>query len=143
VLGLIAANCAWGAVAVRRSDSSDRELDELRLALSRLPPVKRWTLVVPQETASIPVQPPAQLVYTLRSVWPKAEMARLYSWESLVARLATVETSETRGAHLVILWSPNGRVRSTIPAGLLQAAAPPYVYREHEVAAYTPGPVPH
>jgi 4-amino-4-deoxy-L-arabinose transferase-like glycosyltransferase len=143
VLGLVATNCAWGAVAVRRSDSSDRELDELRLALSRLPPVKRWTLVVPQQTASIPVQPPAQLVYTLRSVWPKAEMTRIYSWEALEARLAAVETSESRRSHLVILWSSNGRVRSTIPAGLLRAAAPPYVYREHEVSAYTPGPVSH
>jgi hypothetical protein len=89
------------------------------------------------------VQPPAQLVYTLRSVWPKAEMSRIYSWDTLEARLAAVETSESRGSHLVILWSSNGRVRSTIPAGLLRAAAPPYIYREHEVSAYTPGPVSH
>lgn len=139
VLGVIAANCLWGSLAVRRASTADRELEDLRTGLVSLGSVKRWTLVVPTTTAGPVPEPPPQLVYALRSLWPEGEMLSADSWESLSTQLAT-ETAERKGdRRLIITWSPRGRVRPTAPAGLLKSAARPCVYREHEVAAYFPG----
>jgi 4-amino-4-deoxy-L-arabinose transferase-like glycosyltransferase len=139
VLGAIAANCIWGGVAVRRSNSGDRELEDLRAGLARVASVTRWTLVVPVQPALVAPQPPAQLIYLLRSLWPSVVMTRVDSWESLAAELSAEPPGGSREQHLIVTWSPYGRVRPTVPAGLLKAAAPPCLYRDHEVAGFFPG----
>jgi hypothetical protein len=140
VFGVIAANCVWGGLAVRRSNSSDRELEDLRVGLARANGVARWTLVVPAtQGTTVAIQPPAQLVYALRSLWPNVEMTRVDSWEQLAAELAAEPSGSPRDQHMIVTWSPYGRVRPTVPAGLLKTAAPPCLYRDHEVAGFFPG----
>lgn len=139
ILGVVAANCVWGAAAVRRANPADRELDDLRADLRRVPNVTRWTLVVPNRKETAAPQPPAQLVYVLRSLWPRAPMSRVDSWDALATELASAAPGPAGGQHLIVVWSPQGRIRPTVPAGLLKSAAPPSIYREHEVAGFLPG----
>ncbi|MFN0053316.1 MAG: ArnT family glycosyltransferase [Planctomycetales bacterium] len=135
-LGLVGANCLWGAVAVRRSNSGDRELDDLRAGFSRITGVRVWMFVTPPVADYESGAPPAQLEYTLRSLWPEATMQRLYSFESLAARMADQTGPGATGEPLVVTWSPQQHVRVTVPAGLLKSAAHATVYRGHEVGAY-------
>jgi hypothetical protein len=139
VAGIVAAHATWGLVAVRRSNVGDHELNDLRSGFARVVDVTQWTLIVPRSPSGPVAEPPAQLVYTLRSLWPDIEPARADSWEQLVEQLGADRPEDARGRHLIIACSAYGRVRPTIPAGLLKAAAPPYIYRNYEVAAYVPG----
>ena len=144
VLGIISVNSVWGGLAVRRASYGDRELDDLRNGLSRLTSVSRWTLVTPAGNGIPPTVPPAQLLYTLRSVWPESEMLRVDSWTAVVTQVngASSEAPRIPGTQLVVIFSPQGQARPAVPAGLLRAAAPPFVYRGHEIAAYYPGEPP-
>jgi hypothetical protein len=139
VLGAIGANCVWGGLAVRRANASDRELEDLRNGLARLTGITQWTLVVPVHEGTSAPQPPAALIYALRSLWPTIEMSRVDSWDSLATELDDKVPGNVRDHHLIVTWSPYGRVRPTVPAGLLKAAAPPCLFREHEVAGFFPG----
>jgi len=142
VLGIVAVNSVWGGLAVRRTSYGDRELDDLRSGLSRLTNVGRWTLVTPAANDTPPAAPPAQLLYTLRRVWPKAEMLRVDSWTAVVTQIDGARGATSPGAHLVVIFSPQGQPRPAVPAGLLRAAAPPFIYRRHEIATYFPGEPP-
>jgi hypothetical protein len=142
VLGIVAVNSVWGGLAVRRASHGDRELEDLRSGLSRLTNVVRWTLVTPAANGTPPVAPPAQLLYTLRRVWPEARMLRVDSWAAVATQINGGRTANAAGSHLVVIFSPKGQARPPVPAGLLRAAAPPFIYRDHEIAAYFPGEPP-
>jgi hypothetical protein len=142
VLGVLAVNSAWGGLAVRRTSAGDRELEDLRGGLARLTGVNRWTFVTPALKGDTPAKPPAQLLYTLRRVWPNATMLQVDSWAAVASQIAAGDGSTRAGSHLVVIFSPQGQARPAVPAGLLRAAAPPFVYRGHEIATYVPGEPP-
>ena len=68
---IVAANCVWGVLAVRRTSAGDRELERLRTGLARLRTdnrVARCTFVdLTPPAAFEPVDLPPQLVYVLAS----------------------------------------------------------------------------
>jgi len=139
-------NCLWGAIAVRRTNSGDRELDDLRAGLSRLARVDRCTFVAlapPGRATSL--QPPAQIIYALASLWPQASLDFAGSWESAM-RPPALDAGRTApaepGVAVFMAWSPRGRVRGTAPDTNLKTAAAPFLYQGMEFVAYVRDPAP-
>jgi 4-amino-4-deoxy-L-arabinose transferase-like glycosyltransferase len=132
---IVLANCAWGIFGVRRANAGDRELEELRSGLARLPAMNACTFVAlaPAENAD-PAQPPPALVYVVGCVWPQAGMRFTTSWEGAADQLAT-EPSATP-ATVFVSWSPRGRPRSAAPSAGLKSAAAPFHYQDLEIVAY-------
>ena len=134
---LVLVNCLWGAMAVRQTNSGDRELDELRTGLSRVPHVDRLTFVAlsaPGKAALI--QPPAQLVYVLSSLWPQAETKFSGSWESAMPAAGSTAAQVEPGVSVFIAWSPRGRLRGTAPDTVLKTAPAPFLFQGLEVVVY-------
>lgn len=137
LLAIVTVNCLWGLLAARQSNSGDRELEEMRAGLARLPRVDRYTFVaLAPADVSQKTQPPAQLVYTLGSLWPDAVMNYAASWEDAASQNIPVVSSSEKTAIAYVAWSPRGRVRSAAPGGDLRSVAPAYLYRGLEVVAY-------
>lgn len=136
LLGLVVANSARGAVECRRTTAADRELDEIRGVYARLGDVTQL-LLVNVTAAGSTERPPLQLVYTLRSLWPRASMAWLNSWDVLPAHLVS-DDIEGLERHVVVAWSARQRGKAPVPATQLQALAPPMAYADYDVWAYQP-----
>jgi 4-amino-4-deoxy-L-arabinose transferase-like glycosyltransferase len=139
---IVAANCIWGVLAVRRTSTGDRELEGLRTGLTRLDSdrrVARSTFVDLTPPAAEAVALPAQLVYVLASQWPRAEIRRVTSWEEGVSEMPN---GDDEAATVFIAWSPRGGVRGVAPPVDLKLAAPPFTYHGLEVVAYLREPAP-
>jgi len=138
---IVAANCVWGAVAVRRTSPGDRELDQLQTGMARLPRMDQCTFVAlaPPGT-SLASRPPPQLVYALASVWPGAEINYASSWEDAAKQALANAGRDEDFSPVFVAWSPRGRIRGAAPAADLRSAAPPFLYRGLEVAAYVRAP---
>jgi hypothetical protein len=138
---IVSANFLWGALAVRRTTPGDRELEELRAGMARLPRMNECTFVAlaPPGT-SLDLRPPPQIVFVLASLWPGARMNYASSWEDAAEEaLAESKSAETR-QPVFIAWSPRGRIRSAAPAANLRSAASPFLYRDVEFASYVRDP---
>jgi 4-amino-4-deoxy-L-arabinose transferase-like glycosyltransferase len=147
LMAIVLVNCLWGAFAVLRTNSGDRELDELRAGLSRLTHVDRCTLVALSSPASSSpalssqqqassLQPPAQLIYTLASLWPQSAMNFAGSWETAMRSTGPEAALAEPGVAVFITWSPRGRGRGTAPDTILKSAAAPFRFQGLEVVAY-------
>jgi hypothetical protein len=147
LVAIVFVNCLWGAFAIRRTNISDRELDDMRAGLSRLTHVDRLTFVAltpPSFTAlgdssfgkTTHYHPPAQLIYALASLWPQASMNFALSWESAMPRASPDEAPAEPGAAVFIAWSRRGRFRGTAPDMILKTAAAPFRFHGLEVIAY-------
>jgi 4-amino-4-deoxy-L-arabinose transferase-like glycosyltransferase len=137
---IIAANCVWGALAVRRTSAGDRELEGLRSGLARMNSVNRVarsTFVdLTPPTAVESVELPAQLVFLVASQWPGAAIGRTESWEEAASESNPRAIRDEETATVFIAWSPRGRVRGVAPPADLKLAAPPFTYHGLEVNAY-------
>src|SRR5262249_24199806 len=137
---IVAANCMWGVLAVRRTSAGDRELERLRTGLARLRTdnrVSRCTFVdLTTPAAFEPVDLPPQLVYVLASQWPDSVISRASSWEAAVAEKEPSTRDDEEAATLIIAWSPRGGVRGVAPPADLKLATPPFTYHGMEVVAY-------
>ncbi|MGE5191094.1 MAG: hypothetical protein ACM3U2_01245, partial [Deltaproteobacteria bacterium] len=134
---IVAANCAWGLVAVRRTSAGDRELEELRVGLARLPSANQCTFVaLAGAEVSELIEPPAQLVHAVASLWPDAELRFASSWEDAAGDGQSASTREENPATVFVTWSPRSRLRGVAPAADLKAAAPPFHYHDLEIIAY-------
>ena len=170
LLAIVLTNCWWGAFAVRRTNSGDRELDDLRAGLSKLPHVDRCTFVAlsspsrtsPSRTSlalsasshasrglasrgqAASSQPPAELIYTLASLWPKSAINFAGSWESAMRSAGPEAALAEPGVAVFIAWSPRGRGRGTAPDTILKTATAPFLFHGLEVVAYVRdrGPLP-
>jgi hypothetical protein len=143
--GIVAANCVWGALAVRRTSAGDRELEGLRSGLARLNSVSRVarsTFVDLTPPAAESVELPAQLVYLVASQWPSAAIGRAESWEEAASERDPKAKRDEEAATVFIAWSPRGRVRGIAPPADLKLAAPPFTYHGLEVVAYLREPAP-
>lgn len=137
LLAIVAVNCLWGAIGVRRTNSGDRELDELRAGLSRLTRVDRFTFVALSAPGrAAPLQPPAQLIYALESLWPQASMNFAGSWERAMRAGPAEAAPAEPGAAVFVAWSPRGRLRGTAPDTSLKTAAAPFLFHGLEVVVY-------
>ncbi len=135
---IIAANCAWGMLAVRRTSPGDRELAELKSGLARLPTMDQCTFVaVAPADASDPAEPPAQLIEAIACLWPGAEMKFASSWDDAAADGQSAPQRDENATAVFVTWSPQGHPRRVAPAADLKAAAPPFHYRGLEIVAYT------
>jgi hypothetical protein len=85
---------------------------------------------------SLDLRPPPQLVFSLASVWPGAEINYASSWEEAEEQALADAKPDEDLLPVFIAWSPRGRVRGAAPAANLRLAAPPFLYRSLEVAAY-------
>ncbi len=152
LLAIVAANCVGGALAVRRTHRGDRELEAMRSGLSRLTGVERCvfiTLGPPDSMSRSPMsqapmgqaRPPAQLVYTLTTLWPQAAFGYETTWEQAVLSTGMGTRPDSSSATIYVVWSPRGKVRATAPATDLRLAAPPFLYRGYDVVAYGREPV--
>ena len=135
---IVLVNCCWGALSVRRTNLGDRELDDLRAGLSRVTSVDRLTFVaLPSSGKLASIQPPAELIYVLASLWPHAEMNFAASWESAAKSSAGLQpVAADPGVAVFIAWSPQGRIRGAAPDAVLKTAAAPFLFHGMEVIAY-------
>jgi 4-amino-4-deoxy-L-arabinose transferase-like glycosyltransferase len=151
LLAIVIVNCLWGAITVRRTNTGDRELDDLRAGLSKLTQVDRCTFVAlssPGRSSSgsltprssprraAPSQPPAELIYTLASLWPKSTISFAQSWESAMRSSGSEAALPRSGVAVFIAWSPRGRGRGTAPDTILKTATAPFLFHGLEVVAY-------
>jgi hypothetical protein len=139
LVAIVAANCIWGLLALRRTSAGDRELEGLRTGLARLRSairVSRCTFVDLTPPAAVePAELPPQLVYLLASQWPDSAISRASSWEGAVAEKEQAKDDE-EAATLIIAWSPRGRVRGIAPPADLKLATPPFTYQGLDVVTY-------
>jgi 4-amino-4-deoxy-L-arabinose transferase-like glycosyltransferase len=144
---IVFVNCLWGAFAVRRTNISDRELEDMRAGLSRVTHVDRLTFVALTSPGfsslndsslgmTTHFHPPAQLIYALASLWPQASMNFALSWESAMPRASPDEAPVETGTAVFIAWSRRGRFRGTAPDMILKTAAAPFRFHGLEVIAY-------
>lgn len=137
LLILLAAHCLVGMLAVRRTNAGDRELDEMRGGFARIAAVKSCAFVaLSAENPPPQLRPPAQLIFTLSSLWPEARITFEGSWEEAEASTASSTVPDEKNSTLFIAWSPRGLARRTVPASSLKSAAPPLLYRGLEIVAY-------
>ncbi len=134
---IVSANFLWGTLAIRRTTADDRELEDLRTGLSRLPPVDHCTFVaLSARGTSLELRPPPQVVFVVGSLWPAARTNYASSWEDAAEQALTDAKSSASPQPIFVAWSPRGSIRSAAPAANLRAAAPPFLYRDLEFAAY-------
>jgi 4-amino-4-deoxy-L-arabinose transferase-like glycosyltransferase len=132
----------WGAVEVRRTADGDRELDELRSGMARLPRTNECTFVaLASPGTSLALRPPPQVVFVIGSVWPAARMYYARSWED-AAQQAPPEMASPEAQPLFLAWSLRGSLRNAVPAANLRSVSPPFHYRDLEFAAYVRGSPP-
>jgi len=130
-------NCVWGAIAVRRTNAGDHELDDLRAGLARVNRVDRVTFVaISPGGKAASIQPPAQLIYVVASLWPQAAMNFAGSWESAMRSAGSDPAPAEPRVAVFIAWSPRGRLRGTAPDTIRKTAAAPFLYQGLEVVAY-------
>jgi hypothetical protein len=137
LLVVVTANAAWGALAVRRTNRGDHELDAVRAAAARLSGVASCTFVslAPRDGQSAALPPP-QLAFLLASLWPGAEMRYASFWDDAVSRSAAGPVPEEFPLAVFAAWSPRGRVRSSPPSAGLRSAAPAFHFRDVEMVLY-------
>lgn len=137
LLILIAAHCLAGLSSVRRTNPGDRELDDMRFGLARIATVKSCAFVgLSADNSPSPLRPPAQLIFSLSSLWPDARITFSGSWEEAEASTAASTDPDEKNSAIFIAWSPRGLARRTAPAASLKSAAPPLLYRGFEIVAY-------
>ncbi len=134
---IVLSNSWWGASTISHAAASDREIDDLRAGLSRLPRVDRFTFVAPlRGVRSLPEQPPVRLVYGLASLWPNARYNFADSWEDAISPARFEPDTAAAGATAFVAWSPRGLIRGTAPDPSLKSAAPSFIFQGLEVVVY-------
>jgi 4-amino-4-deoxy-L-arabinose transferase-like glycosyltransferase len=134
---IVAANCWWGTRLPRDSGASQRELQELRTGLARLPPVSRVTFVAPTRPGQTSAaEPPARLIYGLVTQWPRASFNFVSSWEAAASSNDAASERGSTARTLLVTWSRRGMARGLVPNATLKLAAPPFLFEDLEVAVY-------
>ncbi len=137
LLVVVAVSAVWGALAVRRTNQGDRELDTMRAAASRLPRVANCTFVsLAPRDGERSLLPPAQLTFLLASLWPGADLRYANFWDDAMSKSGGGPPPDGAPQEVFVAWSPRGRVRGTPPSAGLKSAAPPFHFRDVEMVLY-------
>jgi 4-amino-4-deoxy-L-arabinose transferase-like glycosyltransferase len=137
LLVVVTVSAVWGALAVRRTNQGDSELDAMRAAAARLSGVANCTFVwlAPRDGEDA-LLPPAQLTFLLASLWPGAEIRYMNFWDDAVAKSVGGPPPDETPLEVFAAWSPRGRVRGSPPSAGLRSAAPPFHFRDVEMVLY-------
>ncbi|MGQ0633763.1 MAG: glycosyltransferase family 39 protein [Planctomycetaceae bacterium] len=136
VIGLLLAHCVWGTLEMRREAPGDRDLASIRGVLARYEHVAQWALVHRAAKDETDAAPPAQLVFTIQSLWPAARLLPQDSWESLAEQFA-IPAAGGDGRLMVITCFPRNRAKPPAPPGLARQTGPGIGYDDHDVAAFS------
>jgi hypothetical protein len=137
LLVVVTVNAVWGALAVRRTNQGDSELDAMRTAAARLSRVAHCTFVsLAPRDGQTALLPPAQLTFLLASLWPGAEIRYTNFWDDAVSKPAGGSPPDEAPLEVFAAWSPRGRVRGTPPSAGLRSSAPPFHFRDVEMVLY-------
>jgi hypothetical protein len=137
LLVVLCANSVWGALAVRRTNQGDRELEVVQTAAARLTRVAQCTFVSLSPRDIDPgAQPPAQLTFLMARLWPGAGTRITSSWDEALSPSAESPSPAAPAVQVFVAWSPRGGVRGSPPAAGLRSAAPPFHYRDVEIVLY-------
>lgn len=99
VVGIVVANSAAGLSSVQTADGDNQRLSIFRKELSSLAEAGQWTLIAESD-------PPPQLIFLLRSLWPQANSSVVDDWSIAVNDLLK-HAPDDRRPFVVVAWRTN------------------------------------